>query len=297
MTWTGPIKTVPELAGPDSPGAQAFDPTWPSAGATVAPQPNTVLLRSGAGAAEATEFGGGPGAPANVTGATGVNLTANGGAIRLHGGLSLVPLLLGDFDYTGSGNLGPLGPAASTVDAAIQIEIAQHTPGQTLLVPAPTDATTGKSCSLVNSGSVSVRAVADIAPGTYLPIVWSVGLGAWVAPASAAGGAPVHGSVTTDGTGGVTIDVGTVGIAGVAIVADPAGLSPGGVLQFTWTIAFAAPSYSLTVITYGDTSDFVQYTGYPIENGRLVGSATVRLQLAGYGNPTADALRVMVLAE
>lgn len=82
-------------------------------------------------------------------------------------------LPLGDFPTGGS-----LGPASTTIDVISLINVAQTTPGQTILMPTPSNLTAGKNVTINNTGTVPFTIVPGgiITPGTGVIYRWT---GAW----------------------------------------------------------------------------------------------------------------------
>lgn len=82
-------------------------------------------------------------------------------------------LPLGDFPTGGS-----LGPASTTIDVISLINVAQTTPGQTILMPTPSNLTAGKNVTINNNGTVPFTIVPGgiVTPGTGVIYRWT---GAW----------------------------------------------------------------------------------------------------------------------
>jgi hypothetical protein len=96
----------------------------------------------------------------NINGTTQIGAlnTAGTGAFVNNGTTKNTTLAIADQNYTGSGNTGAIGTAATTVDIYTSFTIAQATAGQTLTVPTPTVgavASTGRVIYIANIGSTS----------------------------------------------------------------------------------------------------------------------------------------------
>ncbi|HSW79001.1 MAG TPA: hypothetical protein VLF88_03245, partial [Candidatus Babeliales bacterium] len=100
---------------------------------------------------------------------------AGSGLFTNNGGTINSTLALGDFNYTGSGNTGSIGSAATTVDIYTSISIAQTTTGQTLTIPTPTASTSyGRLLYLANVGTTSfLLSGIRIPQGNTATLVWS----------------------------------------------------------------------------------------------------------------------------
>ena len=115
-----------------------------------------------------------------LTTATG-GLTVGTGSLFTNGGATLNnTLAITNKDYTGSGNTGTIGSAASTVDIYTNFTIAQTTAGQTLTIPAPTTTTSGRLIYITNIGSAGyTMAGAVVSPGVTMQFVWNSTTSSW----------------------------------------------------------------------------------------------------------------------
>ena len=106
-----------------------------------------------------------------------VGATAGSGSVLFNNGATLNSVLaLSNFNYTGSGNTGSIGSAASTVDIYTAISIAQtQSPTQALTIPAPTANTTyGRMLYLSNIGTASFTISSIRIPaGSTATMIWS----------------------------------------------------------------------------------------------------------------------------
>ena len=134
-----------------------------------------------------------------VTGLTTASggLTTGNGSLFTNGGATLNnTLAIGNLDYSGSGNTGSIGAAASTVDIYTNFTIAQTTAGQTITLPAPTSTTTGRLIYVTNVGSAGYNMAGSVvSPGVTMQFVWNNTTSSW--------------SLVTSGTSGSYIQNGT----------------------------------------------------------------------------------------
>ena len=115
-----------------------------------------------------------------LTTATG-GLTTGNNSLFTNGGATLNnTLAIGNKDYSGSGNTGTIGTAATTVDIYTNFTIAQTTAGQTLTIPSPTSTTTGRLIYITNIGSAGyTMAGAVVSPGVTMQFVWNSTTSSW----------------------------------------------------------------------------------------------------------------------
>jgi hypothetical protein len=73
---------------------------------------------------------------------------------------------LTNLDYSGAGNTGTLGSAATTVDLGEEITLNQTTASQVLTLPSPTVATAGRILWITNIGSTSVTIAGKVLTAT-----------------------------------------------------------------------------------------------------------------------------------
>lgn len=134
-----------------------------------------------------------------VTGLTTASggLTTGNGSLFTNGGATLNnTLAIGNLDYSGSGNTGSIGAAASTVDIYTNFTIAQTTAGQTITLPTPTSTTTGRLIYVTNVGSAGYNMAGSVvSPGVTMQFVWNSTTSSW--------------SLVTSGTSGSYIQNGT----------------------------------------------------------------------------------------
>ncbi len=115
-----------------------------------------------------------------LTTATGGLTTGTGSTLTVGGATLNNTLAIGNLNYTGTGNTGSIGSAASTVDIYTNITIAQTTAGQTLTIPAPTTSTSGRVIYITNIGSAGyTMAGAVVSPGVTMQFVWNNTTSSW----------------------------------------------------------------------------------------------------------------------
>ena len=106
------MPTPPPILDPVQLRLQGANPYGSGGGGgtpSVPPVPDTTVLRDGAGAAEATDWNGGPGAPGSLSGATGINVQALAGPVRFsRGGVRTFTIL-----PTGEVSIGTVDPHTS----------------------------------------------------------------------------------------------------------------------------------------------------------------------------------------
>jgi hypothetical protein len=177
--------------------------------ATISTNQSNVTI-FGTNATNVTAFGAGTTITIGATSGTITLKNANttlgnaaGSGVFTNNGATLnSTLALGDFNYTGSGNTGSIGSAASTVDIYTSISIGQTTASQTLTIPSPTASTTyGRTLYLANIGTTSfIVGGIRIPSGSTATLVWSNTNGGASWQFAGAGGASIENQNSADQT-------------------------------------------------------------------------------------------------
>lgn len=126
----------------------------------------------------------------NSTGATQVLYKAGTGGHLFYGAIRRAPGSVPNRDYSGTGNIGSLGTASTTVDAYDVVEVAQTTAGQTLVPANPSDMTSARHVHVCNVGTQSFTMLGKVVPpaaGTpgsaMVLLCWSPAAAAWISDA------------------------------------------------------------------------------------------------------------------
>jgi hypothetical protein len=149
---------------------------------------------------------------------------------------------------------GSIGTAASTVNIAITIEIAQTTAGQTLTVPSPTNATPNKIVTIQNTGSASFIMLGEVVPANQGFVIQWTGA-AWI-PTSTTG-VRLYAQANLAGPTNRLVTIGVIN---------------------TWTIQpsganFYQSNAASAFFSISTTSGIITYTG-PTRNFLLTGALT-----------------------
>ncbi len=162
-----------------------------------------------------------------------------------------------------TGATGPTGPGGSTGAAGA-------TGGAGPTGPTGNDGATG-SAGVTGPTGVTGNAGATGAVG-----------------ATGATGIVIRGVGLGDGDGGLVLQAGSVGIAGMDIVANPTG-SPAvpNVVKVTFSADLPSSVYVPGATFYSDDAQYNSGVGFPIPNGRLVGSCTLIMSAGSFIDPSS----------
>jgi len=141
---------------------------------------------------------GGTLAVTGLTTATGGLTTGANSTLTVGGATVNNTYAIGNLNYSGSGNTGSIGSAASTVDIYTNFTIAQTTAGQTLTIPAPTTTTSGRIIYVTNIGSAGyTMAGAIVSPGVTMQFVWNNTTSSWSLVTSGVSGSYIQNGTST----------------------------------------------------------------------------------------------------